>query len=334
MSQRIRNRFTDEEVMAALERSKGKGIKPCFKKMATILSANTHGTVVSQPLARYWAKQFDTMKKNGDPYMTLTKANRVIKNMRELKEPKPEDFLGYDFECDGSRILHIPDLHAPYHHPDAIDFLIAVAAKFKPTLVVNAGDETDGHGMSFHDSDPDLDAAGPELEKARLFLAALNRAFPQMLLCHSNHGSLLYRKAKHFGIPVAYLRTYREVLFPCGGGQGWSWNFEWQIKVPGGDVINFRHQANSNKLGVAAHLGQNLAVGHEHGKFQIEYAQSTGRQYWAMVSGCLIDPSHPAFSYGDNFVGKPILGCSMIINGVPQLIPMQLDQAGRWVGSL
>ncbi|AWD90653.1 hypothetical protein [Pseudomonas phage Nerthus] len=333
MSNRIRNLFTDEQVLAALERSKGKGIKPDFKKMASILTANTHGTIVSHQLARYWAKQFDTLKKNGEHYMTLTKANRVIKDMREYREPKPEDHLGYDFDCDSSVILHIPDLHAPYHHPDALDFLIAVAAHYRPTLVVNAGDETDGHAMSFHDSDPNLDSAGRELQEARKFLHKLERAFPRMLLCHSNHGSLLYRKAKHFGIPVEYLRTYREVLFPDGSGQGWSWNFEWQIKTDKG-VVNFRHQATSNKLGVAAHLGQNLAVGHEHGKFQLEYAQSTSKQYWAMVSGCLIDPTNPAFAYGDNFVGKPILGCAVIIKGVPQLIPMELNSDGRWVGSL
>ncbi|AWD90744.1 hypothetical protein [Pseudomonas phage Alpheus] len=334
MSQRIRNRFTDDEVLAALERSKGKGIKPDFKKMASILTANTHGTIVSRELARYWAKQFDEVKKNGENYMTLTKANRIIKNMRELKEPKPEDFLGYDFTADASRILVIPDLHAPYHHPDALDFLIAVTAHFKPTLVVNAGDETDGHAMSFHDSDPNLDSAGVELEKAREFLAKLEAVFPQMLVCHSNHGSLLYRKAKHFGIPVQYLKTYREVLFPNGKGQGWSWNFEWQIQLPNGQVTNFRHQAGSNKLGVAAHLNQNLVVGHEHGKFQLEYAQSTGKQYWAMITGCLIDPDAPAFAYGENYHGKPILGCAVIIDSIPQLIPMRLDAQGRWTGSL
>lgn len=331
---KIRSRFTDEEVQAALARSKGKGIKPSFKKMASILSANTHGTVVSPELARYWAKQFDTMKKNGEPYMTLTTANRVIKNMRELKEPKPEDFLGYNFECDSSSILVIPDQHAPYHHPDALDFLIAVAARYRPTLVVNLGDETDGHAMSFHNSDPNLDAAGPELAAARIFVSQLEAVFPQQLVCHSNHGSLLYRKAKAYGIPVEYLRTYREVLFPDGKGQGWSWNFEWQIQLPNGSTVNFRHQASSNKLGVAAHLGQHLVTGHEHGKFQLEYAQSTAKQYWAMISGCLIDPAHPAFSYGENFTGKPILGCSVIIDSVPQLIPMRLNQEGRWVGEL
>ncbi|AWD90607.1 hypothetical protein [Pseudomonas phage Njord] len=330
---KIRSRFTDEEVLAARLKSMGKGITPNFTKMASILSANTHGTKVSRELASYWSKQFDEKKKNGDHYMTLTKANRTLKNMRELKEPKPEDFLGYDFECDSSVILVIPDQHAPYHHPDAIDFLIAVAARFRPTLVVNLGDETDGHAMSFHDSDPNLMSAGHELVEARKFIHALEKVFPQQLVCHSNHGSLLYRKAKHFGIPVEYLRTYREVLFPDGTGQGWSWNFKWDIQLPDGSVCTFQHQASSNKLGIAAHLGGNLVVGHEHGKYQIEYAQG-GRRYWSMISGCLIDPTHKAFSYGENFAGKPLLGCSVIVDSIPQLIPMRLDAEGRWIGKL
>lgn len=330
---KIRSRFTDEEVKAALQRSKGKGIKPNFAKMATILSANTHGTVVSRELATYWAKQFDEKKKNGEDYMTLTKANRVIKNMRELKEPKPEDFLGYDVSGDSSVILVIPDQHAPYHHPDALDFLIEVAAQFKPTLVINLGDETDGHAMSFHDSDPNLDSAGQELREARKFLHQLERVFPSQLLCHSNHGSLLYRKAKAHGIPVEYLRTYREVLFPEGGGMGWNWNFKWDVLLPDGSVCTFQHQASSNKLAIAAHLGGNLVVGHEHGKFQVEYAQGRSR-YWAMVSGCLIDPMHKAFSYGDNYANKPLLGCSVIVDSIPRLIPMRLNSEGRWVGRL
>uniref|UniRef100_A0AAU6W013 Calcineurin-like phosphoesterase n=1 Tax=Pseudomonas phage Ulina01 TaxID=3138549 RepID=A0AAU6W013_9CAUD len=333
---KIRNRFKDEEVKAALQRSKGKGIKPSFTKMASILSANTHGTKVSPELARYWAKQFDDKKKNGEDYMTLTKANRVLKDMRELKEPKPEDFLGYDVQVDSSVILVIPDQHAPYHHPDTIDFLIEVAAHYRPTMVVNLGDETDGHAMSFHDSDPNLMSAGPELVEARKFIHELERVFPVQFVCHSNHGSLLYRKAKAHGIPVEYLRTYREVLFPEGSasrGLGWSWNFKWEVLLPDGSICTFQHQASSNKLAIAAHTGGNLVVGHEHGKYQIEYAQ--GRQrYWAMVSGCLIDPQHKAFSYGDNFANKPILGCSVIVDSIPQLIPMRLDSEGRWIRRL
>jgi predicted phosphodiesterase len=63
-------------------------------------------------------------------------------------------------------ILVISDYHAPYNHPDAIEFLKACKKQYKPTNVVCIGDETDFHAMSFHDSNPDLPAAGDELQLA------------------------------------------------------------------------------------------------------------------------------------------------------------------------
>lgn len=45
-------------------------------------------------------------------------------------------------------------------------FLRHVRDTYGPDMVVNMGDETDGHAISFHDSDPNLDSAGVELEKA------------------------------------------------------------------------------------------------------------------------------------------------------------------------
>lgn len=39
------------------------------------------------------------------------------------------------------RILFISDLHAPYNHPDALDFLSDLNTKYKPTRVISLGDE-------------------------------------------------------------------------------------------------------------------------------------------------------------------------------------------------
>jgi len=42
---------------------------------------------------------------------------------------------------DNSVILNIPDLHVPYIHQDAFAFLRAVKSKYKPTRVIQLGDE-------------------------------------------------------------------------------------------------------------------------------------------------------------------------------------------------
>ena len=49
-------------------------------------------------------------------------------------------------------------------------------------------DEVDYHALSFHNSDPDLDSAGVELERARATIQQLEKLFPKMDLVHSNHG--------------------------------------------------------------------------------------------------------------------------------------------------
>lgn len=333
---KIRNRFTDDAVQYAKEKATRADGTIDYIKMSSQLSNNPHGTAVSPELCLYWAKQFDTVKKNGEAYATLSKANTEIKAKRVLREPSLQDYdsqieLGI---CKNQSILVIPDQHAPYQHPDTIPFLIEVAAKYKPDLVVNLGDETDMHGLSYHDSDPDLDSAGVELEKARIFLAELATLFPKMLLCHSNHGSMLHRKAKTHGIPADMLKSYRDMLFPNGGGEGWDWKGSHRILLPNGDYVQFQHQASGKLLDAAAHERCNLVIGHFHSNFSIEYAASRAAAYWAMYGGCLVDAKSLAFAYGNLFKNKPIVGCSVILDSLPLLVPMRLDEEGRWIGKL
>lgn len=285
---------------------------------------------ISHQLVRYWRSVFIDNAGN------LSGADKKLAQQRKFIKPEPDDDIGTDLRIPdiAYRIMNIPDTHAPYHHPDWLDFLRAVRDRLDPDLVVNLGDETDYHALSFHDSDPNLDAAGAELEKAKLFLKELHEIFPHMLICHSNHGSMQYRRAKAHGIPVQMIKRYRDVLMPhADGAQGWHWRYGWRIETPLGTVM-FKHQASGSAIADAAHNQCNLVVGHEHGKFDIEYAASAAKLYWAMHSGCGIDKDSLAFAYGKLSKNKPILGCSAIIDGVPALIPMLLDADGRWVGTL
>lgn len=287
------------------------------------------GESISRQLVRYWREVYED--NNGKK----AAADRVMREQVQLLQPSPEDDIGdlshvpQEAKC----ILVIPDLHAPYMHPDALAFLATVAEKAKPDLVVQLGDETDGHAISFHDSDPNLDSAGVELEKAKRMLEGLHRIFPELLVCDSNHGSLIYRRAKAHGLPVQYIKKYRDVLFPEHGAPSWSWRSHWKIQTPLGTVL-FKHQSSGPVLSDAAHEGCNVCVGHMHGNFEVEYAASSTRLYWGMTSGCLIDRKSMAFAYGKNTKNKPMLGCSLIVEGKPTLIPMVLDDSGRWVGKL
>ncbi len=286
------------------------------------------GLDVTRQLVTYWRTIFV------DNEGKLATADRALKETRSIRVPQPDDDIGIlpDFNKVYTCILHIPDQHIPYHHPDMLRFLNAVAAAFPIDLVVNAGDELDQHAMSFHDSDPNLDAAGPELERSKPTLLALHDLFPKMLVCSSNHGSMAYRKAKAHGIAVQWLRRYRDVLFPNHGAPGWSWAEYWYVKTPMGDV-KFQHQS-ANPKADAAHNRCNLMVGHNHGLFCIEYARSDDFQYWGATGGCLIDYQAMAYAYGKHTKYKPSIGCTIIMEGRPILIPMMLDKHGRWTGIL
>lgn len=287
------------------------------------------GKDVSRQNVYYWRKIF--LEHKGNRAATV----RQMKNMQEFIKPEPDDDIGNDLFIPelAERILVIPDIHAPYHHPDTVAFLAAVRDQLEPDLVVNLGDEVDMHAMSFHDSDPNLHSAGAELEASKEFLAELYLEFPNMLVCHSNHGSMVFRKAKAHGIPVQMIKKYRDVLFPEHGAPGWSWKYGWRINTALG-VVMFKHQVSGDPLGDAAHNQCSLVTGHQHGNFDINYAASSARLYWSMRSGCLIDKDAMAFAYGKHTRYKPVIGCSAIIDGQPVLIPMLLDSDGRWVKEL
>lgn len=283
---------------------------------------------VTRQNVKYWRKVFGGVK------VSMAKADRSIKEDRKLQAPTPlQGDIKFDAKREYESILVIPDQHAPYQHEDALPFLKEVAKAFQPDLVVNLGDELDYHAMSFHDSDPNLDSAGVELEKGKAWLAKLAKLFPVQLVCDSNHGSMHYRKAKAHGLPVQLLRTYREIIFPDGGGDGWEWAESWTVNTPAGPVM-FKHQPSGGILIDAAHNRCNLMVGHHHGNFSVEYSSSPSTLYWGCYSGCLIDKNAMAFAYGKHSLRRPIIGATVILNGLPMLIPMRLDADGRWVGRL
>ncbi|QFP93569.1 hypothetical protein [Pectobacterium phage CX5] len=282
--------------------------------------------VVYRQMVRYWRQVF--INNEG----RVSAANNQIKESRKLVQPSPSDDIGDTLVPDVcKRILVVGDLHAPYIHPDAIAFLRHVRNTYQPDMVVQVGDETDGHAVSFHDSDPNLDSAGVELEKAKLVLEEVHELFPNLLICDSNHGSLIYRRAKAHGLPVQFIKRYRDILFPEHGAPGWSWADAWVLSTPLGQV-RFQHQVSGDFMLNASHERTSLVLGHEHGRFEVQYAASSTALYFGAYAGCLIDRKSMAFAYGKLTRKKPILGVMVITDGCPQLIPMLMNETGRWVG--
>lgn len=227
-------------------------------------------------------------------------------------------------------VLVIGDLHAPFMHKDTVKFLASVKARYKPKSVIFMGDEVDNHAISYHEHDPDLQSPGDELKAAIKQLQPLYKMFPKAVVLESNHGSLIYRKALTIGIPSMVLKGYREIL---SAPQGWTWKFDHTISTPMGKVY-FHH----GKSGTIEKLSKNMAMsacqGHFHNRFYVSYWSSPIGLYWDANAGCLVDHKSRAQAYGKNNLQKPIVGCMIIENGIPHLIPMLLSAEGRWVGRI
>lgn len=282
--------------------------------------------VVYRQIVSYWRKLYTEYQ---------GKKGAMVKQEKEfvkLIQPSPTDDIGdTDVPAVCKRILVVGDLHAPYTHPDAIAFLRSVRDSYSPDMVVQVGDETDGHAISFHDSDVNLDSAGVELEKAKLVLEQVHTLFPNLLVCDSNHGSLIYRRAKAHGLPVQFIKKYRDILFPEHGAKKWSWADAWVLNTPLGPV-RFQHQVSGDLMLNASHERTSLVIGHHHAKYDITYSASSTALYFGAHAGCLVDNKSLAFAYGKLSKGKPIMGVMTITDGCPSLVPMLMDSSGRWVG--
>lgn len=228
-------------------------------------------------------------------------------------------------------ILFISDLHTPYHHKDSIAFLAKIKQTYKPTRIICIGDEADNHALSFHDSDPDLSAPGPELVRAQATLAQLESLFPEMDLIHSNHGSMVYRKAKSAGIPRHAIKSYQDILKV---GDGWKWHRSLTVEQKDNCPIFICHGSKKNSENYAKQMGCNVVQGHYHEDFRIGYYNSPRGLIWGMNIGCLIDDDELAYEYNKVNPFRPILGTGLVIHGRPLLIPMMLDKKGNWDGKL
>ena len=230
-----------------------------------------------------------------------------------------------------SSVLVISDLHAPWQHPDALDFLKAIKKKIKPDFVLNVGDECDAHALSFHDTDSDLMSAGDELIATKKKLHELEKIFPKMTLLHSNHSSLIYRRALKHGMPRAYLKHYNEFLEV---GKGWKWVDDINFRISDGSEVFATHGISADGLKLAMQYGKNIVQGHFHSKFNIQYFSNPDNLIWSMSCGCLTKQSSLAFQYARNFRMRFVIGTGAIIDGHPKLFAMQMDKHGRWTGEI
>lgn len=248
-------------------------------------------------------------------YFSELKLDEVYSIDEKYYEPAPKQ------SHDNSRILFISDMHIPYHHPNTIPFLKMLKERYNPTRVICLGDELDKHALSFHDSDPDLMSAGDELRAALPIIKQIEELFPVMDIIDSNHGSMVFRKSKAHGIPRHYLKSYNEVLQV---GDGWQWVHDLTIDLPDGQKVYIHHGKSAEAIKTSQAMSMSHVCGHFHESFGVKYWANPNGLFFAMNSGCLIADDSYAFAYNNTNLKRPIIGTSLIIDGVPILEAMSL----------
>ncbi len=216
--------------------------------------------------------------------------------------------------------LIISDLHAPFHHPAAVDFLSDLRRRVRPTWVVCIGDEIDAHGWSRHGRHPDAPGQADELELCRPVLRDLYKLFPRVQVCRSNHGERAARLATKVGLSSAWLRDYRDVL---EAPKGWQWAWRWVV----GDIL-FEHGEGYSGENVAKQVAlanrRNSCIGHVHTQSQVYYHSNGTDTIWGMSTGCLVDTHSLAFDYSRKGPRRPIIGTAVVEDGVPRIEPLRV----------
>lgn len=121
---------------------------------------------------------------------------------------------------DKGNFLVISDLHVPYQHQDALDFLKAVEECYECEHILNVGDIVDHHSGSYHESEPDALSPSEEYRRAKEDLAGIQVAFPNMVITRGNHDDIPTRKLKTAGLPMEMLSDFNR-LYDLN--EGWQW---------------------------------------------------------------------------------------------------------------
>lgn len=219
------------------------------------------------------------------------------------------------------RILAISDLHAPFNHPAALDFLADVRREVKPHVVVCVGDEIDAHGWSRHDRHPDAPGQGEELKQATAVLKALYKLIgPKCLVCTSNHQQRHLKKHIRAGLPSAFMKDYADVI---EAPKGWRWAD--RHIVDGNAFIHGEgYGGPGSAMTAAVKHRRPTVIGHVHSWAGIAYHCNGLDTIWGMNVGCLVDPDSIGMQYAAKGQNMQVLGTGAVIDGVPALFPLKV----------
>ncbi len=220
-------------------------------------------------------------------------------------------------------VLVIPDLHNPFCHKRALSFVQHVAdsywaAGYAFDRTVFLGDIADQYFASRFQKDPMVGVKW-EIERARKAIQRWYRAFPEAEVCIGNHDERIAKRCEEAGIPGSFLKAYDQMW----NTPGWDWQTEFVH-----DGILYTHGTGFTGMTAprraALEAGQSVVFGHlhKHASTQWVCQRRKRKQIFGMNAGCLCDEKAIAFAYGKEQLTGGVLGCAVVLDGVPYWEPM------------
>jgi metallophosphoesterase superfamily enzyme len=220
--------------------------------------------------------------------------------------------------------LLISDVHLPYEYEHALRFCKELKKDFDVphSNVYSVGDIADLYGFSRWPKSPDAKhTINQELELLREKIRKWGAVFPEMKIAHSNHDMRVMRKAISADLPSQVIRSVEEIMeFP----KGWELREQFVVMANKCEFLVTHGEEYPEALDAAMAYGVNVVQGHHHGKAGVRYRCTKLQQLWGLSVGCLVDKESFAFQYGAYSKQKPIIGCGLILNGMPHFISVKL----------
>lgn len=204
----------------------------------------------------------------------------------------------------------IPDVHAPFNHPNFLTFCKDIFIERKVTDIIFIGDLVDNHAISRHDSSTRAKGPVEEYNDAKGEVALWVKTFPVARFVLGNHDAIPERQLATIGIPPQFLKSYEDLW---GLPDTWEIAEEFDIN----DVLYFHGISSMGKDGIlntAIASRMSAVQGHTHTLLGCKYSANKKNIIFGLNVGCGIDVEAYSMEYAKHFVKKPTLGCGVVVS--------------------
>lgn len=217
-----------------------------------------------------------------------------------------------------SRVLVISDLHFPFQHPKALDFISKTIQKYHINDIYATGDLLDNHYSSFHDTSTSASmTANAELEEAIKGITELAKLCPRLKVAIGNHDAIPDRHAFKAQLSPSWIKSIKEVLLDYGAPVD-NWEFADSFIHGDNEFFLCHGLGGAAKNRMINNVGMSVVQGHYHNKTSLEYNSTKAGTKWAMQLGALVDDKSYAMAYA-KFFPDSYKSVGVIIDGVPTI---------------